>query len=55
MNSSGVKHCLAIKCPDLSKQEWPPDSGKFRKVCTLAGNRIPGNIVCPKEKDLGLD
>lgn len=48
--SGGVKSCLKKKCPDLGKQEWPPGSGRFRKVCTLAGDRIPGNIVCPKEK-----
>ena len=45
----GVKHCLDIKCQDLGKQEWPPGSGRFRKVCKLAGDRIPGNIVCPRE------
>lgn len=46
---SSVKYCQTIECPDLGKEEWPPDSGRFRKVCIPAGNRIPGNIVCPKE------
>jgi hypothetical protein len=50
MKSSGVKYCQAIKCSDLRKEEWPPGSGRFRKVFTLAGNRIPGNIVCPKKR-----
>ncbi|MBN1166294.1 MAG: hypothetical protein JXA44_04095 [Methanospirillaceae archaeon] len=45
-----VKDCLAKNCSDLGAEEWPPESGKIRRVCTLAGNRIPGNIICPKTR-----
>jgi hypothetical protein len=45
---AGISDCRMKKCPELIIIEQPP--GKKRGVCRLAGNRIPGNIVCPLRK-----
>ena len=44
-----VKECIKKQCSELGSQEWPPGSGKTRRVCVPAGNRIPGNIICPRD------
>lgn len=47
-----VRECTKRGCTYLSGHEWPPKSGRVRKVCTYNNhNRIPGNIICPRGFD----